>query len=63
MVLNNFKLRYPYGNDMINKYDAPILVPLARKAIDGDGVKEDELVKIGAMVSGYALSSCGTLPW
>ena len=56
------RLRYLYGNGMINKYDAPILVPLARKAIDGEGVKEDELVKIGAMVSRYALSSCGNLP-
>lgn len=47
------KLCYLQKEGMINKYDAPILVPIAKKVIAGNGVKEDELAKISTMISKY----------
>ena len=47
------RLCYLHRNGMINKYDAPILVPFAKKVISGEGVKTDDLERIGLSVARY----------
>lgn len=47
------RLCYLHRNGIINKYDAPILDPFAKKVISGEGVKETDLEKIDLMVSRY----------
>ena len=47
------KLRHLHEKGMINKYDAPILIPFAGKVIAGEGVKEEELARIVSLVSRY----------
>ena len=48
------KLCQLHEKGMINKYDAPFLVPFAKMAIAGEGVKEEDLAKIKTLVSRYA---------
>ena len=48
------KLCRLHEKGMINKYDAPFLVPFAKMAIAGEGVKEEDLAKIKTLVSRYA---------
>ena len=47
------KLRQLYERRALNKYDAPVLEPLARNVVAGAGVKEAELAKIRHLVEKY----------
>lgn len=47
------KLRRLYETGGINKYDAPILNPLARNVLDGSGVKEEDLATIERLTAKY----------
>lgn len=47
------KLRRLYETGGINKYDAPILNPLARSILDGSGVKEEDLATIERLTAKY----------
>lgn len=42
-----------YERKALNKYDAPVLEPLARNFVAGAGVKEAELAKIRHLVGKY----------
>lgn len=46
-----------YKRGVINKYDMPILEPLAQGAISGAGVKGSELVTIRRLIAKYQVSS------
>lgn len=47
------KLRRLCDEHLINKYDAPVLNPLAAEVINGTGVKEDELEVISRIAAKY----------
>ena len=47
------KLRQLYQRKALNKYDAPVLEPLARDIVAGAGVEEAELAKIRHLVEKY----------
>ena len=51
------KLRQLYECRALNKYDAPVLEPLARNVVVGAGVKEAELAKIRHLVEKYGAYS------
>ena len=52
------KLRQLYERKALNKYDAPVLEPLARDIIAGAGVKEAELAMIRRLVGKYGDPDC-----
>ena len=51
------KLRQLYERKALNKYDAPVLEPLARNVVAGAGVKEAELAMIRCLVGKYGAYS------
>ena len=52
-------LRDLYKRGAINKYDLPILEPLAQSAMGGAGVKEPELMTIRRLIAKYQVSANG----
>ncbi len=48
-----------YKRGAINKYDLPILEPLAQSAMGGAGVKEPELMTIRRLIAKYQVSANG----